>query len=154
MSKVLGSAVGPLHRCVFDGFGAILELTEDRENVCILGGKSVFLRIFLDFQENRAPRLINGFAWNPREKFGNFVKISIFLDFLVFDQISHVWHLNITRTPSKPYFFGFFGQIQNQPPRLHAILGQKWTKSKKSLKNFEIFTKIPKFCGGFTRIRL
>ena len=44
---------------------------------------------FLDFQENRAPWLINGFVRNPRENVRKNLKISnFFFNFLVFDHFS------------------------------------------------------------------
>ena len=45
---------------------------------------------------NRAPRLVNGFAWNPRQNFGNFVNISIFSIFFCFLTIfRRVWYPNV-----------------------------------------------------------
>ena len=49
---------------------------------------------------------------------------------------------------------GGFSTAENNPPRLGAVLGQKWSKTKKIKKNSKSLENFQNFRGGFTQIRL
>ena len=120
-----------------------------------IGEKSWFFLVFLlDIHENCAPWLVNGFAWNPRENFGNFLKISKFFGFFGFwpflaELCTQTWGV-ISGGDEKTGFPVNFAPTENHPPRLRTVLGQKWPKTKK-IKKFRNLHKIFKIFAGVSR---
>ena len=112
--------------------------------------------VLLDFQTILANRLLNGFAWNPRQNFEIlwwFRKFFFFFDFLFF---LHFWPSTTPKRrgwfwvgPKNPENHGFmiltptFGCTT----RPKMVKNQKIQKILKSSQNFR------NFGGGFMRIR-